>query len=74
MTPVVAFIVPAAAGDTEYAIDVLLVAVATYVSSGASWQISIAPDVNEVAPVEGLTVTTISVTLPGHELAVGVTW
>ena len=36
ITPVTGFITPAAAGRTEYTIEVLFNAVATYVSSGAS--------------------------------------
>jgi hypothetical protein len=51
ITPVTAFITPAAAGATEYAIEVLPAAVAVYVSSGASWQTVNAPAVKFVGPV-----------------------
>lgn len=59
MTPVVAFITPAVAGDTLYDILVLLAAVAAKVSSVASWHIVVAPRVKLTAPVEGLTVTVL---------------
>jgi len=73
ITPVTAFIVPAAAGSTEYATDVLLAAVAVYVSSRASWQSVIAPAVNDVAPVEGLIVTfLVSLVVPQGPVAVAV--
>jgi hypothetical protein len=57
ITPVAALIVPAAAGATEYVTEVLFTAVATYVSSAASWQRITAPEIKLVAPVDGLTVT-----------------
>jgi hypothetical protein len=60
MTPVAGSIVPAPAGSTEYVIDVLFSAAAVYVSSGASWQTVMAPEVKVVAPVDGFTVTTLS--------------
>ena len=46
ITPVFTSIIPALAGNTVYAIPVLLAAVALYVSLAASWQTEIAPDVN----------------------------
>jgi len=58
--PLVEFIVPAVAGKTEYAIDVLFADVAVYVSSAASWHIVVDPAVKIVGPVVGFTVTTLS--------------
>jgi hypothetical protein len=73
MTPVVIFIVPAAAGSTEYTIEVLLRAVVVYISSGASWQIVVPPAVNVTGPVSGLTVTSLSAEVtPQSPVAVAV--
>jgi hypothetical protein len=57
ITPVRGSIIPAVTGNTEYIIEVLFEAEAVYVSSVASWHIVVAPAVNTVAPVDGLTVT-----------------
>jgi hypothetical protein len=66
MTPVAGSIVPAVTGRTEYVIDVLLSAVAVYISSGASWHIAVAPAINVMGPVSGLTVTSLSVEVTPH--------
>ena len=65
--PVTEFITPAATGKTEYDIDVLLAAVATYVSLAAFWHTVVAPDINPVAPVDGLTVTTLFALVVPHK-------
>ena len=71
--PVAAPITPAPAGKTLYVMEVLLAAVAVYVSSAASWHKVTAPAVNEVGPVEGLTVTTLlALVVPQSPVAVAV--
>ena len=73
ITPVPALITPAPAGSTEYAIEVLLAAVAKYVSSVASWHIVVAPIIKIVAPVDGLTVTILlALVVPHSPVAVAV--
>jgi hypothetical protein len=59
ITPVAGLIVPAATGETLYIIEILLIAVATYVSSVPSWQTVMVPEIKAVAPVDGLTVTAL---------------
>ena len=60
-------------GRTEYDIDVLLAAVAVYVSLAASWHTVVAPAVKLVGPVNGLTVTiTDAVVVPHKPVEVAV--
>ena len=66
INPVAGLIIPAAAGNTEYVIDVLFAAVAVYISSVASWHTVVAPPVKLVGPVAGLTVTTLSELVVPH--------
>ena len=73
ITPVTGSITPAPAGNTEYAIDVLLAAVAVYVSLAASWHTVTAPAVKVVGPVEGFIVTTLfAVVVPHRPVEVAV--
>jgi hypothetical protein len=73
ITPLTEPIVPAVAGDTAYDIEVLPVAVALYVSSGAFWQSVVAPAVKVTGPVKGFTVTVrVPVVVPHTPTAVAV--
>jgi hypothetical protein len=73
ITPVDAFIVPAATGDTEYVITVLCADVAVYISSAASWHTVSAPEVKLTSPVKAFTVTVlVPVVTPHSPVAVAV--
>ena len=67
ITPVTGSMTPAAAGNTEYAIPVLLAAVAVYVSFAASWHTVRAPAVKVAGPVDGFTVTTLLALVVPHK-------
>jgi hypothetical protein len=55
--PVAASITPAAAGETEKAMEELFAAVALYVSSESFWHMVAAPAVKIGVPVNGFTIT-----------------